>query len=85
MNYPYKLEQLSQQLSHSTDPLERYEIMIELSVLYKKMWKMKKALEISQEALALSKKLIYAQYIYPPFSKFDERAKKKSLLVGSMG
>ncbi len=57
-----KLFELSARLDKSTDQFEKYELMIELSTQYQKMWKLRKALETSQDALLLSKKIIYDQF-----------------------
>ena len=62
MNYPDNVQELSYRFSKSNDPLEKYELLMELSILYKSMWKMNKALEVSQQALALSREIIYNRF-----------------------
>jgi hypothetical protein len=80
MNYPSKIEELSRKLSQSTDLIEKYELLIELSQLYKRMWKMKKALEISQEALALSRKIIYRALAHQKRLEYEQKGKSKALM-----
>lgn len=62
MNYPNKLKNLYTKLEKTNDYIEQYELLIQISLAYQKMWKLRKALEISQRALRLSQKIIYKQF-----------------------
>ncbi len=58
MSHPTLIKSIQTKLSQTSDDLEKFHLLTEMSVEYKKVWKLRKALETSQEALKISHALL---------------------------
>jgi len=70
MNSKTKIDEINVRLLQSTDSLEKYHLLTEIASEYKKMWKLNKALEFSQEALKISNTLLQNQTKNPLRNNF---------------
>lgn len=72
MTTPTLIESIQARLAQTNDDLEKFHLLAKLSNEYKKMWKLRKALEISEEALNISQTLL---------NQYPKRIKEKSRQV----
>ena len=52
------INSIEQKLNQTSDEVEKFFLLNEMATVYKQMWKLNKALEVSQEALNISQNLL---------------------------